>query len=441
MLTHHKAIVRLGIPIAIGQIGLIIMGFADTMMVGRYGTDSLAASSFVNNVFNLVTFLIIGYSYGLTPLISALFGQGKREEAGATFRHAFLANMSFTILLVVLMSVLYFFVDCLGQPAEIMPLVRPYYLCALISMLFVGLFNVERQFTDALTNTSVAMWTLLVGNALNIIGNYFLIYGIGPFPELGLLGAGLSTLFSRIVMALILCYIIFTRPAYAVYRKGMRAAGTRLCDLLYINKQSLPVSLQMGMETCAFNFSAIMAGWIGAVDLATFQVVNTIGTLGFMLYYSFGSGMSIRIASFFGLKDYSRAKEASRAGTQILVTMTIGACLTFFFFGEYLIRAFTTDAAVVALSMSLIPLLMLYQLGDAMQICFSNALRATAKVSSVMGIAFVSYLVINIPFGYILGFNFGLGIHGIYFAFSLGLFTAAALFFRQYRKVMRSCDA
>ena len=105
MLPDHKAILRLGIPIAIGQIGVIVMGFADTMMVGRYSTDALAAASFVNSVFNLITFLLMGYSYGLTPLVSALYGRGRRREAGALLRNGVTANLLFVLLLMAVMAV------------------------------------------------------------------------------------------------------------------------------------------------------------------------------------------------------------------------------------------------------------------------------------------------------------------------------------------------
>lgn len=211
MLTHHKAILRLGIPIAIGQLGVIIMGFADTMMVGRYSTDALAAASFVNSVMNLITFLLMGYSYGLTPLVSSLFGQGKRQEAGGVLKQALACNLLFALFLMAIMATGYFFLDRMGQPSQLLPLIRPYYLVMLVSLFFVALFNALRQFTDGITDTSTAMWALLTGNVFNIVGNYFLIYGIGPFPELGLVGAGLSTLFSRILVPVILLAVLLYR--------------------------------------------------------------------------------------------------------------------------------------------------------------------------------------------------------------------------------------
>lgn len=441
MLTHYKETIRLGIPLAIGQIGVIIMGFADTMMVGRYSTDALAAASFVNSVFNLITFLLMGYSYGLTPIISALYGRDEHRKAGNTLRHALVCNVGFALALMALLTVGYFFLDRMGQPAELLPLVRPYYVTILISMLFLAAFNAMRQFTDGITDTAVGMWTLLCGNALNIVGNYFLIYGIGPFPELGLLGAGISTAFSRLMMAVILATILLARRKYAPFREGLRQRGLRLAELRHLNKQSLPVGLQMGMESGAFAFSGVMAGWLSALDLATYQVMITLSTLGFMLYYSFGASMSIRIAVFFGQHNWKQVHMAANAGCRLLLCMMVLSSALFFFFSEPLIRIFTTDPAVVALALTLIPPLLLYQMGDAMQICFANALRGTGHVTSVMWIAFVSYIVVNLPVGYVLAFPLHMGSSGLFLAFSSGLFTAATLYFLHFRKVLRKCSA
>ena len=437
MLNHHKAILRLGIPITIGQLGVIIMGFADTMMVGRYSTDALAAAAFVNSVVNLMMYFLMGYSYGLTPIISSLFGQGRKKQVGETLKQAIVCNILYALVLMAILGGVYIFLDRIGQPDELLPLIRPYYICTLISVLFVAIFNAVRQFTDGITATSVGMWALLASNAINIIGNYFLIYGIGPFPELGLLGAGLSTLFSRIVMALIPVIVLLRRPAYQIYREGMRSVRLNKECMKYINRQSLPISLQMGMESAAFSFSGVMAGWLGAVELATFQVMVTIATLGFSVYYSFGAGVSIRVATYYGMKDWENVRSATRAGVHILLVLACCSSFVFFFFGESLIRIFTTDTAVIALALSIIPPLILYQMGDAMQICFANALRATSYVMPMMWIAFVSYVVVNLPAAYILAFCCNMGIYGLFLAFSTGLFVAAALFFYSYRRVMR----
>ena len=125
LFSHYQQTLKLGLPISIGQIGTIVLSFADTMMVGRYDTPSLAAASFVNSVFNLVIFLLIGYSFGLTPQVGALFGQGETASVGAAVRQALRANSLFAALLMLIMGVGYFFVDRMGQPESLLPLIRP----------------------------------------------------------------------------------------------------------------------------------------------------------------------------------------------------------------------------------------------------------------------------------------------------------------------------
>ena len=157
-MSHYSATLRLGVPIAIGQLGVIILGFADTLMVGRYSTDALAASAFVNNLFTLFTFLLMGYSYGLTPIVSALFGQGKQAEAGEQLKPALLSGTVFCLLLMAVWGIAYFNLEHFGQPDELLPLIRPYFLVILVSMIFVMLYNELRQFTDGLTLDATPAW-------------------------------------------------------------------------------------------------------------------------------------------------------------------------------------------------------------------------------------------------------------------------------------------
>ena len=437
-MSHYSTTLRLGIPIAIGQLGVIILGFVDTLMVGRYSTDALAASAFVNNIFTLFTFLLMGYSYGLTPIISALFGQGKHAEAGARLKPALWSATAFCALLIVVWSIAFCNLERFGQPAELLPLIRPYFLVILVSMIFVMLYNELRQFTDGLTHTTLGMYTLMIGNALNIVGNWLLIYGPGPFPEMGLLGAGIATLLSRVLMVVLMVAALRWRKGYAPYREGFARCRASLASMRTMVKASLPIAIQMGLECAAFTMSAVMAGWVGKEELAAYQIMVTIGTLGFLLYYSFGAGTSIRVATFYGQCDRTNVERAAAAGRNLLLLMAACSSLLIYVLSEPLIRLFTTDTAVIAIALALIPLVVLYQFADAMQICYANILRGTGHVLSMMRIAIISYLIVNIPVAFILGFPLGWGVKGIFLAFFIGLFTAATLFFWEYRKAMRA---
>lgn len=436
-MSHYSATLRLGVPIAIGQLGVIILGFADTLMVGRYSTDALAASAFVNNLFTLFTFLLMGYSYGLTPIVSALFGQGKQAEAGEQLKPALLSGTVFCLLLMAVWGIAFFNLEHFGQPDELLPLIRPYFLVILVSMIFVMLYNELRQFTDGLTHTTLGMYTLMIGNALNIVGNWLLIYGPGPFPEMGLMGAGIATLLARVLMVVLMVAALWWKKGYAPYREGFARCRASLDGMRAIVRASLPIAIQMGLECAAFTMSAVMAGWVGKVELAAYQVMVTIGTLGFLLYYSFGAGTSIRVANFYGQHDRTNVFHAGAVGRNLLFLMAACSSLLIYLLAEPLIRVFTTDTAVIAISLSLIPFLVLYQFADAMQICYANILRGTGHVLAMVRIAIISYLIVNIPAAFILGFSLGWGVKGIFLAFFIGLFTAATLFFKEYRKAMR----
>ncbi len=437
---HYKETVRVGLPIIIGQLGVITLGFADTMMVGHYSTPALAAASFVNNIFVLVSILLMGFSYGITPLVGALFSQREYLKVGATVKNALAANCIYGALIILVMTVLYFFLDRFGQPEELLPLIRPYYVVILVSMAFVVLFNVFRQFTDAIMLTPIAMWVLIGGNVFNIIFNYFLIYGKCGFPEMGLLGAGISTMSSRIVMAIVFGWLLLRQVRFSAYRKGFFSADCGRREIRRVFKISFPVSLQMGMETGTFTVSAIMVGWIGTVQLASYQVMVTLSTLGFMFYYGIGAAMAIRIASYVGLGDELNVRRAAFAGHHILLIIATLSSLVFLLFAKPLIGFFSSDTNVVAACVALIPALILYQFGDATQIGYSNALRGISRVVPVMWIALFSFIVVGIPAAYLLGFPLGLGEVGIFYSFSISLFTAAILYLWQFVKSTRTVE-
>ena len=411
------------------------MGFADTMMVGHYDTPSLAAASFVNNMFTLVTIMLMGFSYGITPLVGALFSRKEYGKTGALMRPALVANCLFGLLLIGIMTVLYLFIDRLGQPESLLPLIRPYYVVILCSMPFVVIFNVCRQFTDGIRLTSVAMWILLGGNLFNIVFNYLLIYGVAGFPELGLLGAGLSTMMSRVLMAAVFVALLWRGKRFPAFRKGFVRVKTSKAEVWKHVKISFPISLQMGMETGTFTFSAIMVGWIGELQMASYQVMVTMSTLGYMFYYGIGSAVAIRIAAFTGVGDKRGVKSAAFSGYAILLVLALCASSVFFFCSGTLVSFFTSDSAVAAVCATLIAPLVLYQFCDATQVCFANALRGTSHVLPMMWIAFVSYVAVGIPSAYLLGFPAGFGEKGIFYSFSIALFTAAVLFFWQFMRV------
>ncbi len=434
---HYKALFVLGLPIVIGQLGVIILGFADTLMIGHHSTSELAAASFVNNMFNLCIIFSTGFSYGLTPVVGSLYGNLRLAEAGQALRCSLAANVLVAFLQMAVMAVLYFNVGKLGQPEELLPLIRPYYLVLLASLPFVMLFNGFKQFADGITDTRIAMWLLLAGNALNIIGNYVLINGKSGFPELGLLGAGISTLLSRIVMVVAFAWIVLYGRRFARYRVGFFRLGWSGGMFRRLNALGWPVGLQMGMETASFSLSIIMVGWLGVTALASHQIMLTISQFTFMMYYGMGAAIAVRVSNFNGQGDTANVRRSAYAGFHLILCMAV-VLLAIVFGVRHDMGGWFTESAEVA---AMIPLLfwpfLIYQFGDGLQICFANALRGIADVKPMMLIAFIAYFVISLPVGYLCGFVLGWGLVGVWMAFPFGLTSAGVMLWWRFRQKTR----
>lgn len=430
---HYKALFTLGIPIIIGQIGIIILGFADTLMIGHYGTNELAAASFVNNMFTLAIIFATGFSYGLTPVVGSLFGRGESRMVGRVLKNSLFANTLLALLLTAIMAVLYANLHRLGQPEELLPLMRPYFIVLLISLLFVLLFNGFKQFADGITDTRISMWILLGGNLLNIIGNYILIYGKLGMPEMGLLGAGISTLTSRILMVVVFALFFFCSQRYRVYKEGFLQGMINRADFLHLNRLGWPVAMQMGMETASFSLSTVMVGWIGTTALAAHQIMLTVSQVCFMVYYGMGAAVAVRISNFHGQGNLPAVRRVAQSGFHLILLLAVCTSLPIFLLRHDIGYWFVDDAAVSLMVMQLIIPVMIYQFGDGLQCNYANALRGISDVKPVMYIAFVAYLLVSLPAGYLFGFVMGWGIVGVWMAFPFGLTTAGALYYWRFR--------
>lgn len=432
---HYRSLLSLGIPIMIGQLGMIILGFADTMMVGHHSTTELGAASFVNNIMNLVIITATGFSYGLTPIVGGLFGREELPQAGKALRSALLANLMAGAIMMAALAILYFNVGNIGQPKELLPYIKPYYLVLLASMPFVMLFNAFKQFTDSITETRTSMWILLSGNLLNIVGNYVLIYGKLGLPEMGVVGAGVSTLISRIVMVALFCLVFLARKKMRPYREGFFKLGWSRQLVSRLVSLGTPIALEMGMETASFSLSIIMVGWLGTIALASHQVMITISQFTFMVYYGLGAAVAVRTSYFNGQDDRDNVRHTVVAGLQVMVALELLLSGIIFLLRNHIGGWFTDSAEVSSTVISLMVPFFIYQFGDGLQINYANALRGIADVKPLMVIAFIAFFVISLPVGYFCGFVLNFGLVGVWMAFPFGLTSAGVMMWYRFKKV------
>lgn len=437
-ISEYGQLGRLGLPVLVTQLGIITVSFADTMMVGAYGLNELAAAAFVNSFFLVPMVMLIGFAAGMTPLIGAMYGKKDYLEAGATFRAGFQMNLFMSLSFTAIMGVMYFFLDRFGQPVELLPLIRSYYLIILCSVVPLALFNCCQQTSNGSTVTSMPMWIILGCNVLNIVGNWILINGKFGAPELGLAGAGFSTLMSRVVGTLVILSVFRFSSRWESYRAGWRK-GNRLGEKrVLVWKTSYPVMIQSGVECFLWTLGAIVAGWYGKVQLAAYQVVNTISQLGFMTYMSFSTATSIIVANETGRRNITGVRRTAIAGLHLNLVLGTIASVLFLLFTRPLIHLFTPDAEVIEAAMLLIVPLILYQYGDAVQLTYANALRGTSHVKPLLWISVVSYIVVGVPALLFLGDTLKLMTMGIYYSFSAALFSASVLLWWTFRKVVNT---
>lgn len=419
----------------IGQLGMIVLGFADTMMVGHHSTTELGAASFVNNIMNLVIITATGFSYGLTPIVGGLFGREELPQAGKALRSALLANLMAGAIMMAALAILYFNVGNIGQPKELLPYIRPYYLVLLASMPFVMLFNAFKQFTDSITETRTSMWILLSGNLLNIIGNYVLIYGKAGMPEMGVVGAGVATLLSRVVMVALFLFVFLSRKKMRPYREGFFVLGWSRQLVRRLVSLGTPIALEMGMETASFSLSIIMVGWLGTIALASHQVMITISQFTFMVYYGLGAAVAVRTSYFNGQDDRDNVRHTVVAGLQVMVALELLLSGIIFLLRNHIGGWFTDSAEVSSTVISLMVPFFIYQFGDGLQITYANALRGIADVKPLMVIAFIAFFVISLPVGYFCGFVLNFGLVGVWMAFPFGLTSAGVMMWYRFKKV------
>ncbi|MDE5560619.1 MAG: MATE family efflux transporter [Bacteroidaceae bacterium] len=433
IVSNIKAISLLGLPIVVGQLGVVLQGMADTIMVGRYGTAELGASALVNNIYNFAIFFLLGISYATTPVIGGAYGRGDNDGVARSLRESLVVNLFFSLLLMALLTILYFRIELLRQPSGLMPLVRPYYLVLMFSLPFLAGFNALKQFVEAVGVTSLPMEAMIAGNVMNIVLNAVFIYGLFGMPELGLLGAGIATLLSRVFLFAVMAAAMLRDHRFSPWLTSCNTTVS-CAGCARMTRIGLPISLQLCLESASFNVAGIFMGWTGSVSLAAHQVMCSIATLIFMIHYGVGAAAAIRISHFRGRGEWGAVRDTVRTAWGISALIALLLVSVICIFRHSVTSVFTSDPVVRSVCYSLLPAFVLYQLGDCTQIIFANSLRAIEAVGRMVLYALVAYVFVSIPMSYFLGIFLGYGAQGIWYGIPFGLSVAAMLFIYEFKR-------
>ncbi len=434
---HIRETTTLAIPVSIGQLGHVMLGTTDSLMVGRLGEVPLAAASLGHSVFVMMLVFVIGICNAITPLTAIAAGKNDHDEAGMVFRHGLLVNISAGVLLMFVTWLVSSSLALMKQPPEVVDLAVPYLRIMGCSFLPMTIFLSHRNFIEGLSFTKPAMVIIILANGVNVFGNWVLIYGKLGFPALGLTGAGISSLMVEVFAAIALAAYVQRAGHFRRYHPLLHFRSVRLPMIRRILRLGLPSGVQYVFEAGSFSFSALMMGWIGATALAAHQIALNLASISFMITLGISNAATIRVGRAFGSGD---GEEVRRAGFSAVImgwSMMGIAALVFITFRHALPTLYIDDPAVHQVAAQLLILAALFQLSDGTQVVGHGVLRGLTDVTIPMFIAIVAYWCVGVPTSYLLAFPAGLGPEGVWMGFVAGLTVAALSFVYRFHRLTR----
>ena len=435
-IPFYKRNLKVAIPIILSQLGGAIVQLFDSIMVGSLGTIPLAAVAFASAVFVIGFLFAIGLLQSIMPLVGYAYIQENKINTITYFQNSFSVTLAVSIIMSTILYLISFVMEDMGQNAEVAKMAIPYYRLVVYSLTPFLFFEAMRQFLAGLGNTSVAMWITLIANIVNIIFNYIFIYGKFGFPEMGATGAGASTLLSRCIMPIMIAFAIYHKKTWRNYWNGMSWHLFSKKHFREMFRYGIPIALRTVLEVSAFAISGIMIGWLGASPQAANQLVSNMSHMTFMIVLGISSATTIRVSHQYGKKDYHALKMAANASIHLafLNGIVMGSLLILFRYP--IIHWFTNDPEVVAIAARLLIFSGAFQIFDGLQSVGIGILNGLTDVKHTMIYAFISYICINLPLGYILAFKMDFGPDGIWIAFIFGLATAAVLLHQRCYKLI-----
>ncbi|MNC09612.1 Multidrug resistance protein NorM [compost metagenome] len=426
-----KTLLGLAMPIMIAQLATTAMGFVDAVMAGRFSPRDLAAVALGNSIWVPVFLLMTGTLLATTPKVAQRFGAGTHSEIGPLVRQALwlalLVGLLATTALLNAEPILHFMkVD----PQLVGPCMQ--YLNGIASGLpATAFYCVLRCFSDGLGRTRPAMVLGLCGLALNIPLNYIFIYGHFGVPAMGGVGCGWATAIVMWVMTLGMAGWERWAPAYKSSQLFSRFDWPQWSVIKRLLGIGLPIGIAVFAESSIFAVIALLIGSLGATVVAGHQIALNFSSLVFMIPYSLGMAVTVRVGQALGRQEPREARFAAGVG---MGTALAYACLSasmMLLMREHIAAIYTADPTVIRVAAMLIVYSALFQFSDAIQVTAAGALRGYQDTRVTMFLTLFAYWGIGLPVGYALGLTdwFGApsGPSGLWQGLIVGLSCAALM--------------
>ena len=420
-----------------GQLGHVLVGLVDNLMIGRLGAAPLAAVSLGNSLVFIALSLGIGFSFAITPLIAEADGAEDIEAGRSYFQNGIILCTGCGIFLFLLLLLAKPILYHLDQPPEVVDLAIPYMEIVAFSLIPLMIFQGFKQFADGLSQTKYSMYATLIANVVNVIFNFLLIYGIWIFPRLELEGAAYATLISRFFMVWFIWEILRRKKKFSSYFIWTKKQLFQPKIFKRLLQLGFPTALQMFFEVAIFTGTIILAGTLGTNPQAANQIALNLASMTFMIAVGLGVTATIRVGNQKGLKNYRDLRRIAYSTFLLVFLIEAVFAVGFILLKDWLPTWYIDNPEVLLLAAQLLIIAALFQLSDGLQVVILGALRGLQDVKIPTVICFIAYFIIGFPVSIFFGREDQLGSMGIWLGLLAGLTASAVMLYFRFNYLSR----
>jgi len=436
----------LAFPVILGMLGHTFVALADNLMVGQLGTAELAAVSLGNSFIFIAMSLGIGFSTAITPLVAEASGAKDIPQGKRAFKHGLILCTILGIVLFLVILLMKPLLRLMDQPEEVVVLAKPYLDLVAFSLIPLIMFQALKQFSEGLSHTRYPMYATILANIVNVILNYLLIFGAFGFPKLGIVGAAIGTLASRIIMFTVLWGVLKTKSKFRPYVTQIDFKIIERPILKKIIDLGFPSALQMFFEVAIFTAAIWLSGILGKNPQAANQIALNLSSMTFMFAMGLGVAAMIRVGNQKGRLDFPNLRRIAQSLFFMTLLLEI-VFATIFLLGRHWFPTLyldldsainaTDNAEVIAIAAQLLLISAFFQISDGLQAVILGALRGLQDVRIPTLITFIAYWIIGFPISYYLGMHTELESVGIWIGLLAGLTASALLLYLRFEYMTR----
>jgi MATE family multidrug resistance protein len=438
--AEARSVIQLAGPLVLAEIGWMMMGIVDVMMVGHMPNSAAAigAVSVGGITFYTVGIFAAGLLLGMDPLVSQAFGAGKIEDCNRTLVNGLFMVAGLSPVLMLVLTGIVPLLRMVGVHPQVMELIGPFVGVLVWSTLPLLLFQAMRHYLQAMNHVKAIMFILVSANVVNLLFNWLLIYGHYGFPALGVRGSAGATVISRIymVVAVVLLLIYYNRrDSLRIESAAWRPDMVRIREIIRLG---LPAATQITLELATWAAAAMLIGKLGPVPIASHQVAVSVVSFTYMMPLGIGGAASVRVGQALGRGDPDGAARSGWVAIALGALVMSCAAIVMVTIPERILRWFTSEQPVIHAGASLLMVAAVFQLFDGIQAVATGALRGSGETRIPMIVFLLAYWAGGVPLAYYLVFHAGFGVPGLWFGFCFALITIGIVLLLVWRKRSRT---